>query len=106
MPEQRGLEHETRASSGIDTRQRRFARAIILRVTITQAYQSTLPMLTGTIGTLVGLVPMFWLVSTALLAGAWSVRHKWHRLPGGWSGNGRRWLQANQRRISAHECSQ
>lgn len=57
----------------------RATEAIGLRVTITKAYQSTLPMVTGTIGTLVGLAPVFWLVSSALLAGAWSVRHKWHR---------------------------
>jgi MFS family permease len=55
----------------------RVSEAMGLRVTITKGYQIGLPLLTGTLGTLIGVAPLFWLVSTALLGGSFAVRGKW-----------------------------
>lgn len=55
----------------------RVTEAMGLRVTITKAYQIGLPLLTGTLGTLIGVAPLFWLVSTTLLGGVFAVRGKW-----------------------------
>ncbi len=39
--------------------------------------QIGLPLLTGTLGTLIGVAPVFWLVSATLMAGSYGVREKW-----------------------------
>jgi len=55
----------------------RVSEAMGLRVTITKSYQIGLPLLTGTLGTLMGVAPVFWLVATTLMGGAYAVRGKW-----------------------------
>jgi MFS family permease len=67
----------------------RVTEAMGLRVTISKAYQIGLPLLTGTLGTLMGVAPVFWLVSTTLMGGSFAVRSKWRapRLGGASAGN-------------------
>lgn len=65
----------------------RVSEAMGLRVTITKSYQIGLPLLTGTLGTVIGVAPVFWAVAATLLGGSFAVRGKW-RAPR-WEGGGR-----------------
>jgi len=57
----------------------RVTEVIGLRLLISKGYQAGLPLLTGTLGTVLGVAPVFWLVSTVMLGGAYAVRAQWHR---------------------------
>jgi MFS family permease len=55
----------------------RVTEVIGLRLTIAKGYQTVLPLVTGSVGTLIGIGPAFWMVAGLMLGGSYLVRGKW-----------------------------
>jgi MFS family permease len=56
----------------------RIAEAVGLRITASNAIQTTLPMVAGAIGAAVGIAPVFWGTALVLLGGGYITRSQWH----------------------------
>jgi MFS family permease len=50
-----------------------------LRVTMLNVSHSTVPILSGALGTAIGIAPVFWLVAACLFSGGWVIREEWSR---------------------------
>ena len=55
----------------------RYSEALGLRVSVGMACQFILPMLAGSVASLIGIAPIFWLVGVVLLIGAYAERRRW-----------------------------
>lgn len=57
----------------------RVAEVLGLRTSVSMSLQVSLPVLAGALGSVIGIAPLFWLVSVMQLGGAYSARSNWHR---------------------------
>ena len=55
----------------------RYSEALGLRVSVGMACQFILPMLAGSVASLIGIAPIIWLVGVVLLIGAYAERRRW-----------------------------
>ena len=66
----------------------RVAEAVGLRMTASNAIQTTLPLVAGAIGAAVGIAPVFWGTALVLLGGGYVTRSQWHTPRDNTSGKG------------------
>ena len=62
-----------------NTPNKRYSEAMGLRMAVGMTCQFVLPLLAGSAAAITGIEPLFWLVGTLLLAGAWVQRARWTR---------------------------
>lgn len=63
----------------------RVTEALGLRMAVTTACQTGLPLVAGGVSSLIGVAPLFWLAGAVIFAGVWHYRGHWH---GGHGGHG------------------
>jgi MFS family permease len=64
----------------------RVSEALGLRMSVTTACQTGLPLIAGGLSSLIGVAPLFWVAGATIFAGVWRWRWHWH---GGHGGHGR-----------------
>ncbi len=62
--------------------QSRMAEVLGLRTSVSMSLQVAMPIAAGALGSVIGIAPLYWLVSALQLGGGYSARHNWKRAKG------------------------